>query len=85
MKRIIEKIIYPYNKIKTLEKEIRNQDDQYTLLQIKLTKLNREKELLEEENKKLEEANTKHLTTLREQRKEIKSLQNEIKEIRANS
>ena len=43
MKRIIEKIIYPYNKIKTLEKEIRNQDDQYTLLQIKLTKLNREK------------------------------------------
>ena len=85
MKRIIEKIIYPYNKIKTLEKEIRNQDDQYTLLQIKLTKLNREKELLEEENKKLEEANTKHLATLRERRKEIKALQNEIKEIRANS
>lgn len=85
MKRLLDKIMYPYNKIKSLEEEIINQDKQYTTLQMKLTKLNKEKELLEEESKRLEEANTKHLTTLREQRKEIKALQNEIKEIRTNS
>lgn len=85
MKRLLDKIMYPYNKIKSLEEEIINQDKQYTTLQIKLTKLNKEKELLEEEKKRLDEANTKHLNTLREQRKEIKALQNEIKEIRANS
>lgn len=83
--RIIKNLIHPYNKIRELEKEIQNQDNQYTTLQLKLTKITNERDLLKEENEKLEEANTKHLTTLREQRKEIKELQNEIKEIRTNS
>lgn len=83
--RIIKNLIHPYNKIRELEKEIQNQDNQYTTLQLKLTKITREKELLEEENKKLEEANTKHLETLRERRKEIKRLQNEITKTRTDS
>ena len=43
MKRLLDKIMYPYNKIKSLENEIINQDKQYTTLQMKLTKLNKEK------------------------------------------
>lgn len=85
MKDLLEKIRYPYSKIKTLEEEIENQDKQYTTLQLKLTRITNERDLLQEENKKLELANTKHLTTLREQRKEIKRLQNEIKKVRTDS
>lgn len=65
-----------------LKELIKSQDNQYLTVQVLLTKEKTKNELLIEENIRLDTDNTKHLETLREQRKKIRELQKELRELK---
>lgn len=69
--------MFKLKKIKELELEIENQDKQYSTLQAKYTKALKENELLEKENKHLQETSDKYLDTVKRLRKRMKELKNE--------
>lgn len=62
--------------IKELRKEIENQDIQYTALQQKIGRVERENRKLLEDIEKLTEYKDKYLKRIREMRKKIKELEN---------
>lgn len=85
MKELLENIISPYKKIKELEKEIENQDKQYTYLQSKNTKLKIRLEEYETDNIQLAKLVEEYKEKCKGLRKELKALQNENKTSRENS
>lgn len=85
MKELLESIIAPYKKIRDLEKEIENQDKQYTYLQSKNTKLKNKLEEYETDNIQLAKLVEEYKEKCKKLRKELKALQNENKTSRENS
>lgn len=70
-------MIFPsQRKIKKLMEEIDEQDKQHTALNSKYNIVKKERDLLLEENNRLENSVNKYLDSIRKLRKEIKQLKN---------